>query len=73
MEYFILGLSLWLIIIVSLLFMVRGFQKKSRPMIYISIVGYLLPMLHFATYEKYYLAFALLSLFPLIKAFYMKG
>nr|WP_106779920.1 hypothetical protein [Lysinibacillus timonensis] len=69
MDYFFIGLSLWLIIIVGLIFMVRGFSKKSRPLVYVGILGYLLPMLYFATYEKYFVAFALLAFIPFIRAF----
>jgi len=72
MEFFLLGLTLWLFIIVSLIFMVKGFQKKSSPMVFVSIVGYLVPMAIFTMYEQYFIAFALLAIIPFVAAFQMK-
>ncbi|SOC36287.1 hypothetical protein [Ureibacillus acetophenoni] len=73
MEFFLLGLTLWLIVIVSLIFMVKGFQKKSRTIIFISTLGYLLPMLFFSIYDLYFIAFATLSVIPFLAAFKVKG
>ncbi|KGR78491.1 hypothetical protein [Ureibacillus manganicus] len=73
MEFLLLGITLWLIVIVSLIFMVRGFQEKSPTTIFFSVFGYLLPMLYFSIYELYFIAFALLSIIPFVAAFKIKS
>ncbi|HWL22939.1 MAG TPA: hypothetical protein VNR38_04190 [Ureibacillus sp.] len=72
MEFFLVGLTLWLIVIISIMYMVKGFREKSRPIIFSTILGYLLPMAYFAMHEKYFIAFAILSIIPFVAAFRIK-
>ncbi|MCP1145257.1 hypothetical protein [Lysinibacillus endophyticus] len=72
MDFFLVALTFWSLVILSLLLLIHGLWKKSWQSLVVSGFAFLLPMLYFAMVDKLFIAFALLPIVPFILAYNMK-
>lgn len=72
MGFYWVGFIFWLLIGVALFLSVYGLWKKSWPLLLISGMAFLLPMLYFAGAENWFRLLALVPLIPFALAYYIK-
>ncbi|KGR91544.1 hypothetical protein CD30_05690 [Ureibacillus massiliensis 4400831 = CIP 108448 = CCUG 49529] len=72
MESLELKLLLWFFIIFSLMFIIRGVQKKSKLFIYFGTIVYFLSTLYLAQFDQQYFIYSLFSIIPFVFSFFIK-